>query len=66
MCYGKVQGVIIIIIIIIRILWFGDTNSQELSPILRARGASYGIRERYTYNAYKACVQSALTYGTET
>ena len=32
---------------------------KELSPILTARGASYRIKG-------KACVQSALTYGTET
>ena len=34
----------------------------ELSPILTARGASYRINGKI----YKACVQSALTYGTET
>ena len=36
---------------------------KELSPILRltARGASYHIKGKI----YKACVQSALTYGTE-
>ena len=35
---------------------------KELSPILTARGASYRIKGKL----YKACVQSALTYGTET
>ena len=35
---------------------------KELSPILMARGASYRIQGKI----YKACVQSALTYGTET
>ena len=35
---------------------------KELSPILTARGASYRIKGRI----YKARVQSALTYGTET
>ena len=35
---------------------------KELSPVLTARGASYRIKGRI----YKACVQSALTYGTET
>ena len=35
---------------------------KELSPILTARGASYHIKGKI----YKACVQSALTYGTET
>ena len=35
---------------------------KELSPILTARGASYRIKGKI----YKACVQSALTYGTET
>ena len=35
---------------------------KELSPILTARGASYGIKGKI----YKACVQSVLTYGTET
>ena len=35
---------------------------KELSPILTARGASHRIKGKI----YKACVQSALTYGTET
>ena len=35
---------------------------KELSPILAARGASYRIKGKI----YKACVQSVLTYGTET
>ena len=35
---------------------------KELSPTLTAQGASYRIKEKI----YKACVQSALTYGTET
>ena len=35
---------------------------KELSPILTAWGASYCIKGKI----YKACVQSALTYGTET
>ena len=35
---------------------------KDLSPILTARGASYPIKGKI----YKACVQSALTYGTET
>ena len=35
---------------------------KELSPILTARGASYRIKRKI----YKACVQSVLTYGTET
>ena len=35
---------------------------KKLSPILTARGASYCIKGKI----YKACVQSALTYGTET
>ena len=35
---------------------------KELSPILTARGASYQIKGKI----YKACVQSVLTYGTET
>ena len=35
---------------------------KELSPILMARDASYHIKGKI----YKACVQSALTYGTET
>ena len=35
---------------------------KELSPILKARGASYHIKGKI----YKACVQSLLTYGTET
>ena len=35
---------------------------KELSPILTARGASYRIKGKI----YKACVQSALTFGTET
>ena len=35
---------------------------KELSPILTARGASYRIKGKI----YKACVQSVLTYGTET
>ena len=35
---------------------------KELSPILTARGASYRIKGKI----YKVCVQSALTYGTET
>ena len=35
---------------------------RELFPILTARGASYRIKGKI----YKACVQSALTYGTET
>ena len=35
---------------------------KELSPILTARGASYHIKGKI----YKACVQSVLTYGTET
>ena len=34
---------------------------KELSPILTAQGASYHIKGKI----YKACVQSALTYGTE-
>ena len=38
------------------------TKFKELSPILTARGASYRIKGKI----YKACVQSALTYGTET
>ena len=33
---------------------------KELSPILTAGGASYRIKGKI----YKACVQSALTYGT--
>ena len=35
---------------------------KELSPILTARGASYRIKGKI----YKVCVQSVLTYGTET
>ena len=35
---------------------------KELSPILTAWGASYCIKGKI----YKACVQSVLTYGTET
>ena len=35
---------------------------KELSPILTTRGASYSVKGRI----YRACVQSALTYGTET
>ena len=35
---------------------------KELSPILTAWGASYHIKGKI----YKACVQSVLTYGTET
>ena len=35
---------------------------KELSPILTAWGASYRMKGKI----YKACVQSALTYGTET
>ena len=35
---------------------------KELSSILTAQGASYCIKGK----AYKSCVQSALTYGTET
>ena len=35
---------------------------KELSSILTARGASYCIKGKI----YKACVQSVLTYGTET
>ena len=38
---------------------------KELSPILTARGASYRIKGKI-YKIYKACVQSVLTYGTET
>ena len=38
------------------------TKFKELSPIPMARGASYPIKGKI----YKACVQSALTYGTET
>ena len=34
----------------------------ELSPILTPRGASYRIKGKI----YKACVQCAFTYGTET
>ena len=35
---------------------------KELSPILTAQSASYRIKGKI----YKACVQSVLTYGTET
>ena len=35
---------------------------SQLSPILTVRGALYRIKGRI----YKDCVQSALTYGTET
>ena len=35
---------------------------KELSPILTARGALYCIKGKI----YKACVQSVLTYVTET
>ena len=35
---------------------------KELSPILTAQGASYRMKGKI----YKACVQSVLTYGTET
>ena len=35
---------------------------KELSPILTALGASYRIKGKI----YRACVQSVLTYGTET
>ena len=35
---------------------------KGLSPTLTARGASYRIKGKI----YKVCVQSALTYGTET
>ena len=35
---------------------------QELSPILTAHGASYHIKGKI----YRACVQSVLTYETET
>ena len=35
---------------------------KELSLILTARGASYHLKGKI----YKACVQSVLTYGTET
>ena len=34
---------------------------KEISPILTARGASHRIKRKI----YKACVQRALTYGTE-
>ena len=37
-------------------------NFKDLSPILRAQGASYCIKGKI----YRACVQSVLTYGTET
>ena len=36
--------------------------SSRSSPILAARGASYHIKGQI----YRACVQSLLTYGTET
>ena len=44
---------------------------KELSPILTARGASYrgaswGASYRIKGKIYRACVQSVLTYGTET
>ena len=42
----------------VRCAW---AKSKELSPILTARVASYRIKRKI----YKACVQSALTYGTE-
>ena len=35
---------------------------KELSPILTARGASYHMKGKI----FRACVQSVLTYGTET
>jgi len=35
---------------------------KELSPILTARGASYFMNGKM----FRACVQSVLTYGTET
>ena len=35
---------------------------KDLSPVLTAKGASYRIKGRI----YRACVQSASTYGTET
>ena len=35
---------------------------KELSPILTAQGASYHMKGKI----FKACVQSVLTYGTET
>ena len=35
---------------------------KELSPILTVRGASYRMKGKI----YRACVKSALTYGTET
>ena len=35
---------------------------KELSPILTARGPSYHIKGKI----FRACVQSVLTYGTET
>ena len=38
------------------------TKFKELSPILTAWGASYHIKGKI----YRACVQSVLTYGTET
>ena len=43
----------------VRCAWF---KFKELSPILTARGASYLIKGKIC----KACVQSVLTYGTET
>ena len=35
---------------------------KELSPILTARGASHRMKGKI----FRACVQSVLTYGTET
>ena len=43
----------------VRCAW---ANFKELSPIPTARGASYRIKGEI----YRACVQSVLTYGTET
>ena len=43
----------------VRCAW---TKFKELSPILAAHGASYHINGMM----YRACVQSVLTYGTET
>ena len=44
---------------IVRCAW---AKFKELFPILTARGASYHIKGKI----YRACVQSMLTYGTET
>ena len=43
-------------------VWCAWATFNQLSPVLAVRGASYRIKGKI----YKACVQSALTYWTET